>query len=112
MEVLNKQQWLRQLTALYMNRNHIQHRESMCPIAGLMSEVAKCDDKIKHAFQENLKVTLGKIEKQVGDIRATGIMALFTGAIQMAAASEDPKFQQKLLDDSVQCAVVLMQGEF
>ena len=111
LEACNKQQWMRQMTTMYMTQKHLNERDNMCPIAGLMSEVAKSVPAIKQTFQENLKITLGKVEDKTGSIKATGIMALFTGSIQMAAACEDEAFQLQILRDAVQCATALMETE-
>lgn len=111
LEACNEQQWMRQMTTMYMTQKHLRERDNMCPIAGLMSEVAKSDPVIKQTFQDNLKITLDKVENKTGSVKATGIMALFTGSIQMAAACNDEEFQLQILSDSVQCAAALMNVE-
>lgn len=111
MEELDDTQWFRHMTACYLNPKHITEKDNMCPIAGLMSEVAKSNELIKKTFQENLKVTLSKIEKRTGKVKASGVMALFAGTLQIASACEDPGFQKELFSNTVKCAVALMGTE-
>lgn len=111
LESCNEQQWMRQMTAMYMTQKHLHERDNMCPIAGLMSEVAKSDPVIKKTFQDNLKITLNKVENKTGSVKATGIMALFTGSIQMAAACDDEVFQLQILREAVKCASALMKAD-
>jgi TetR/AcrR family transcriptional repressor of nem operon len=88
----------------YLSPAHIAHPELGCPMAAVGSEAAHVGDSVAHAFRDGAERILGPISQALEGRTTTGreaalrLLSTLVGAVVVARASGDARFQAELLD--------------
>jgi AcrR family transcriptional regulator len=94
----------------YLSPRHRDQPERGCTAAALTAEVARHPEPTRLAFTERTDALIGLIAEQLPGHdrrRASAILALMLGALQLARAETDPERSQELLDSAVDAALAL-----
>lgn len=114
--LLDKQpaeQWLPMLLQIYLSDFHRDNVEHACPVSCMMSDIARQDDDVKHAFQEGMEELIEHYTQRLpceGEDKtqlAIGLTALLAGGIQLSRAVSDDKYSSEILKACVRTAEIL-----
>src|SRR5580704_297270 len=88
-----------QIVRAYLSRQHFDDLENSCPMTALPSDVARCDARVKTAFEtvfQAMVTLLGREVKDGGENTAMAIAALCIGGMVVARSMNDRKLADQL----------------
>ena len=88
-----------QIVRAYLSRQHFDDVENSCPMTALPSDVARCDARVKTAFEtvfQAMVTLLGREVKDGGENTAMAIAALCIGGMVVARSMNDRKLADQL----------------
>jgi len=93
--------WLNAFVEWYLSRAHRGNLEAGCPLAALVSEVARSSESVKDRFESILTVLSANLSARVGDglaeDRSLAILALCIGGLGMARSVRDEALADRIL---------------
>ncbi len=98
----------------YLSEDHIEHPEEGCPVAAYGADAGRQNDMVRDAFSEGIARVIGLVSdglscpKEERQARTLELLAMLSGAIVMARASNDPKLSRQILASCHRRAVRLM----
>lgn len=105
------QAWLKQATQAYLSVWHRDHHEIGCPIAALMSDIARAEPALKQVFEDELQrmaavyvQRLKAIGHRDAEDTAMAVMSLLAGALQLSRSVVDSKLSGRILGSAVTAA--------
>jgi len=105
---------LRAYIDAYLSEDHIEHPEGGCPVAAYGADAARQNDMVRDAFSEGIDRMITLVSdglscpKEERQARAIELLAMLSGAIVMARASNDPKLSRQILASCHRRALRLM----
>ncbi|MBV1885860.1 MAG: TetR/AcrR family transcriptional regulator [Parvibaculaceae bacterium] len=94
-----------QLIASYLTPEHRDHPENGCAFAACALDVARGEPEAKQAFEEELKISLARVEGLLTSSSTTAekaeainLISTCVGAMVLSRAVDDPQFSQAILD--------------
>lgn len=99
-----------QIVRAYLSRQHFDDVENSCPMVALPSDVARCDERAKTAFETVFKAMvtlLGREVKSGGQNTAMAIAALCIGGMVVARSMNDRDLSDGLRDAATKIALKL-----
>lgn len=97
---------LRLSVSRYLSKDHRDHPEHGCPLAGLGSELARCDDDVRKvatdAFRRLAKVVEGQLDLPGGAAKRRAIVSAcaMIGAMTMSRIVDDPALSDAILKET------------
>jgi TetR/AcrR family transcriptional repressor of nem operon len=88
-----------QIVRAYLSRQHFDDVENSCPMTALPSDVARCDARVKTAFEtvfQAMVTLLGREVKDGGENTAMAIAALCIGGMVVARSMNNRKLADQL----------------
>lgn len=102
---------LAQVVAGYLSAVHRDNAERGCPVAALMGEIGRQPEAVRGAFQGRLEALIGRYAAALGTgdenaarDRATALLALLAGGVQLARAVADPERSDRILQACARAA--------
>lgn len=102
-----------QVVKAYLSRQHFEDVENSCPMVALPTDVMRCGDDAKHAFEEVFAAMVGVLERNVTDekqhrrAKAQAVAALCVGGMVVARAIENRVVADELRDACMSIALHL-----
>ena len=85
----------------YLSEQHLNHPDHGCILPTLAAEVARADNEIKLAYQQELIRGYQLFEQHLGDVQlAWGFMSQLVGAILLARSVLDDNIRRSILESS------------
>ncbi|NNP71680.1 transcriptional regulator [Acinetobacter defluvii] len=85
----------------YLSEQHLNHPDQGCILPTLATEVARADNEIKLAYQQELIRGYQLFEQHLGDAQlAWGFMTQLVGAILLARSMLDDNIRRSILESS------------
>jgi TetR/AcrR family transcriptional regulator, transcriptional repressor for nem operon len=87
----------------YLSETHIKHPEDGCPIAAYGADAARQNDMVRDVFSEGMGRLIDLVSdglsspKEERRARAVELLAMLSGAVVMARATNDPKLSRQIL---------------
>ncbi|WP_327743501.1 TetR/AcrR family transcriptional regulator [Streptomyces europaeiscabiei] len=102
----------------YLAPEHRDDAAGGCPSAALLSEIARCDAAVRHAYDEGARRLLDAIadrftavsgvDRDLAWDRAVGVYSVLVSTIQLARAVSDPALSDRVLATGVDSALALV----
>jgi TetR/AcrR family transcriptional repressor of nem operon len=102
-----------QIIRAYLSRQHFDDIENSCPMVALPSDVARCDERVKGAFETVFKAMVAVLGREVrssihgSEDAAIAVAALCIGGMVVARALNDGEFCDRVRNAAVHAALVL-----
>ena len=101
-----------QIVQAYLSRQHFDDVENSCPMVALPSDVARCDRKVKIAFEAAFKAMVSILGREVKNTRrsedtATAIAALCIGGMVIARSLNDLTLSDRVREAAAHAALAL-----
>lgn len=102
-----------QIVSAYLSRQHFDDVENSCPMVALPSDVARCDKKVKTAFENVFRAMVKvlcrdvKNTTQPAENTAMAIAGLCIGGMVVARSINDTRLSNQLRDAATHAALVL-----
>ncbi|GES46003.1 TetR family transcriptional regulator [Rhizobium sp. ERR 922] len=116
-KALNDQVGLESIIRSYLNVDHMLRRETGCPSAALLPELARQPEPTREAYEvelrkytDSLASGLPSSSSSLARNKARAIFALMVGTLQIARAVSDPSQAAALLEGGVQAALTLAKS--
>ena len=97
----------------YLSRQHLDDVENSCPMVALPNDVARCDKKVRAAFENVFKAMVALLGREIEttseqpENTAMAIAALCVGAMVVARSLNDGGFSDRLRDAATRAALIL-----
>ncbi len=98
-------QWIEAFIDDYLSDQHRDHLEQSCPLAALISEVARADRPVKETFEGMVQEVVRAFEVHATDDgagtseeRALAAVALCVGGLGLSRSVQDPALSSRILD--------------
>jgi TetR/AcrR family transcriptional repressor of nem operon len=111
-------EWVEAFLEYYLSKSHTSAIEHGCPLAALVSEVSRSDDRVKRAFETALRELGSRVAFHLDaggsrspDVRALAIVAMCVGGLGLARSVEDEALVEKILDSCRRVARHLLTTE-
>jgi TetR/AcrR family transcriptional regulator, transcriptional repressor for nem operon len=102
-----------QVVRAYLSRQHFEDVENSCPMVALPTDVTRCGDEAKRAFEDVFATMVGMLEGGVPDnnqqrrAKAQAVAALCVGGMVVARAMVNPVVADELRDACMSIALDL-----
>jgi TetR/AcrR family transcriptional repressor of nem operon len=102
-----------QIVRAYLSRQHFDDVENSCPMVALPSDVARCDERVKAAFETVFKAMVTLLGREVRNSRqarentAMAIAALCIGGMVVARSMNDSGLGDRLREAATSVALDL-----
>jgi TetR/AcrR family transcriptional regulator, transcriptional repressor for nem operon len=102
-----------QVVKAYLSRQHFDDVENSCPMVALLTDVTRCGDDAKRAFETVFAAMVGVLERSVADekqhrrAKAQAVAALCVGGMVVARAIENRAVADELRDACMSIALQL-----
>jgi TetR/AcrR family transcriptional repressor of nem operon len=96
-----------QIVRAYLSRQHFDDVENSCPMVALPSDVARCDERVRAAFETVFKAMVALLGREVrngGENTALAIAALCIGGMVVARSMKDRDLSDGLRDAATKVA--------
>jgi TetR/AcrR family transcriptional repressor of nem operon len=102
---LSGREWVEAFLEKYLNLEHCRNPGDGCPLAALVSEVARADATVKERFDGIVRALVKEVASHLPargsnrlDKRTIAVLAMCLGGIGMARAVRDEAFAQQILE--------------
>jgi TetR/AcrR family transcriptional repressor of nem operon len=102
---LSGREWIETFLEKYLNLEHCRNLGDGCPLAALVSEVARADPPVKERFEGIVRALVNEVASHArarrskrSNERTIAAVALCLGGIGMARAVRDEAFAQQILE--------------
>jgi TetR/AcrR family transcriptional regulator, transcriptional repressor for nem operon len=99
----------------YLSVEHRDDRESGCPSAALLDEIARSSDAVRRAYTEGQLALIEDAAAQLvpddpasARVQALCVFALMVGTLQVSRALADQRLADEVLEQGIQNAVALL----
>jgi AcrR family transcriptional regulator len=102
-----------QVVSAYLSRQHFEDIENSCPMVALPTDVARCGEETRQAFETVFRAMVNVLERSLdrngtkGRVRAQAIAALSIGGMVVARALVDRAYADQLRKSCLQVALEL-----
>jgi TetR/AcrR family transcriptional repressor of nem operon len=104
-ENLSGREWVEAFLARYLNLEHCRGIEDGCPLAALVSEVARADESVKRSFETIVHGLVSEVASHARacsagrpDERSLAAVAMCLGGLGLARAVRDEGFAERILN--------------
>ncbi len=115
---LSGREWIAAFVMHYLSLDHWREVEEGCPLAALVSEVARADESVKRSFEATVRELVNEVASHAPacdssrrDARALAALAMCLGGLGLARSIRDEAFAQKILSSCRELAVELLCGK-
>jgi TetR/AcrR family transcriptional regulator, transcriptional repressor for nem operon len=115
---LSGREWVRTFLMRYLSLDHCREVEQGCPLAALVSEVARADESVKRSFEAIVRELVNDVASHAPgqdssrrDARVLAALAMCLGGLGLARSIRDEAFAQKILSSCREFAVELLCGK-
>jgi TetR/AcrR family transcriptional repressor of nem operon len=103
-EKLSGREWVEAFLARYLNLEHCQAIDDGCPLAALVSEVARAGEPVKERFEAIVRELVSEVASQSracdstrGDARSIAVVAMCLGGLGLARSVRDRGYAEQIL---------------
>jgi TetR/AcrR family transcriptional regulator, transcriptional repressor for nem operon len=103
-ENLSGREWIEAFLGRYLNLEHWRAMEDGCPLAALVSEVARADEPVKRSFEAIVRELVSELAAHARDCgstrsddRSLAVLAICLGGLGLARSVHDPGFAEQVL---------------
>jgi TetR/AcrR family transcriptional regulator, transcriptional repressor for nem operon len=104
-EKLSGREWVEAFLGRYLNLEHCQAIDDGCPLAALVSEVARAGEPVKERFEAIVRELVSEVASQSrasdstgGDARSIAVVALCLGGLGLARSVRDRGYAEQILN--------------
>jgi TetR/AcrR family transcriptional repressor of nem operon len=115
---LSGREWVGAFVMRYLSLDHCREVEEGCPLAALVSEVARADESVKQSFEAIVRELVNDVashspafDSSRRDARALAALAMCLGGLGLARSIRDEAFALKILTSCREFAVELLCGQ-
>jgi AcrR family transcriptional regulator len=109
---------LEEIVRGYLSVEHRDDIEGGCPSAALLDEIARSSEAVKRAYTEGQLALIDDVaarlvpeDPQSARVRALGVFALMVGTLQVSRALADQRLADAVLEQGIQNALTLLDGD-
>lgn len=110
-------QWLHALIHNYLSTEHRDNPSAGCPASALLSDMPRQSLTVRQVFETEVKALLEQYTVKLDGLSlkdsqklATGMIAIFTGGIQMARSVATPEYSDEVLQACIFSAQRLIES--
>jgi len=117
---LQGREWLERFISVYLSEEHIEQRNSPCPLAFMVTDVANNDPKVKSAYTKVFAGFANLISEHMAQhnqaetsqfTQALAVSAMLIGSVAIGRALEDKELRLELLKSSAEIAAQVLSLE-